>query len=59
MPFLGSKRSLIHMMRYVSSKYGPVSGIYLGKQPAVIITDFNILKGSGLNRLLANFCQHH
>jgi hypothetical protein len=46
MPFLGSKRSLIHMMRYVSSKYGPVSGIYLGKQPAVIITDFNILKGS-------------
>ena len=34
------------MARHTVAKYGPVSGIYLGKIPAVIIADFNILKGS-------------
>jgi hypothetical protein len=44
-PFLGKERSLIHMLRYVASKYGPVAGIYLGSKPAVVITDFDVLKG--------------
>ena len=32
--------------RYVSKKYGPVSGVFLGKQQAVIVTDYNVVKGA-------------
>ena len=44
-PFLGGHTSLIHMVRHAVSKYGPVTGIYLGKIPAVIIADYKTLKG--------------
>jgi len=44
-PFLGGHSSVIHMARYAVAKYGPVTGIYLGKIPAVFIADFNTVKG--------------
>ena len=31
--------------QYLQKKYGPVSGFYLGKQPRIIITDVEIVKG--------------
>jgi len=44
-PFVGVKGSFLHTMKYVVEKYGPVSGIFMGSKPALIISDFNILKG--------------
>jgi hypothetical protein len=37
------------MLRFVAAKYGPVTGFYLGNMQAVVITDFNVLKGKGLS----------
>lgn len=39
------RKSLLHSMRALVDKYGKVSGVYFGNQPAVIIADYNILKG--------------
>lgn len=45
LPFIGVKGSFVHSLKYVANKYGPVSGIFLGNMPAVIISDYNLIKG--------------
>jgi len=45
-PFIMVKDSLIHSFRYVVDKYGPISGIYFGSLPAVVISDYEIVKGN-------------
>ena len=52
MPFLAVKGGFIRMLINVVDKFGPVSGIYLGSLPAVIISDYNILKGQILFQFL-------
>ena len=52
MPFLVVKGGFIRMLINVVDKFGPVSGIYLGSLPAVIISDYNILKGQILFQFL-------
>lgn len=44
-PFVMVKDSLIHSFRYMVDKYGPITGVYFGSHPAVIITDYEIVKG--------------
>jgi hypothetical protein len=44
-PFIGVKDSLLHTLKFVVDKWGPVAGFYLGAQPAIVIADFNIVKG--------------
>jgi hypothetical protein len=39
------RKSLLHSIRAMVEKYGKVSGVYFGNQPAVVIADYNILKG--------------
>jgi len=39
------RKSLLHSIRALVEKYGKVSGVYFGNQPAVVIADYNILKG--------------
>ena len=45
LPFIGVKGSFVQTMKYAADKYGPVSGIFLGNIPAVIISDYSIIKG--------------
>ena len=52
-PFLAVKGGFIHTLIYVVEKFGPVSGIYLGSLPTVIISDYNILKG----QIHVQFCK--
>ena len=51
LPYLGKTGSFAHIIINVAKEYGPVSGIFLGKKPAVIIADYDILKGN----LTANY----
>ena len=48
LPYLENATSFAHMMIGAAKKYGPVSGIFLGRQPTVIIADYTILKGNSL-----------
>ena len=45
LPYLGKTGSFAHITMAVVKKYGPVTGLYFGSKPAVIIADFDILKG--------------
>jgi hypothetical protein len=44
-PFIDVKGSFVQTMRYAADKYGPITGIFLGNMPAVIISDYSIIKG--------------
>jgi hypothetical protein len=56
-PFIGVKDSLLHTLKFVVDKWGPVAGFYLGAQPAIVIADFNIVKGIFINsNLLIGNC---
>ena len=46
LPFLSKTGSFSHTMIMMAKKYGPVSGIFLGSKPTVIVADYNILKGT-------------
>ncbi len=45
LPFLGPKNSLLHILKFIVDKYGTIAGFYLGSQPTIVITDFNVVKG--------------
>jgi hypothetical protein len=45
LPFFEVKGSLIHSIKFVAEKYGPVCGLYLGNEPAIILSEYNIIKG--------------
>lgn len=45
-PYIMVGGSIIHSFRYLVDKYGPISGVYFGSIPTVVITDYEILKGN-------------
>ena len=45
MPFMGRHGSFLHVVKNAVEKYGPVTGFFMGSKPAVIVADFNTLKG--------------
>ena len=47
-PFFYKRQSLNYSLRRLVQEYGPVTGFYIGNQKAVVITDFDILKGKTL-----------
>lgn len=52
LPYLNKSGSFAQISIDLAKKYGPVCGLYLGRKPMVIVTDYNILKGTFVTLVL-------
>jgi len=43
-PFVAKDKSLMQTLRKLVDNYGPLSGVFLGNKPVVVIADYDLLR---------------
>ena len=49
LPYLNKSGSFARISIDLAKEFGPVCGLYLGRKPTVVVSDYNILKGTRTN----------
>lgn len=47
-PFVFQDKSLMQTLRKLVDNYGPLSGVYFGEKPMIVISDYEMLKSKFL-----------